>query len=149
MWGQSKTYLDSVNYYFGILLNNERDSINQYRIKHKTGGKILNLGNTPIESLGSLQSVGGNLILSETPIKSLGNLKSVGGSLDLRNTPIESLGNLQYVGGNLYSGNTPIKSLGNLQSVGGDLDLSKTPISKKYSEQEILQMINVGEEIYF
>ena len=42
MWGQSKTYLDSVNYYFGILLNHERDSINQYRIKHKTGEKILN-----------------------------------------------------------------------------------------------------------
>ena len=42
MWGQSKTYLDSVNYYFGILLTHERDSINQYRIKHKTGEKILN-----------------------------------------------------------------------------------------------------------
>ena len=44
MWGQSKTYLDSVNYYFGILLNHERDSINQYRIKYKTGKKILNRG---------------------------------------------------------------------------------------------------------
>jgi hypothetical protein len=42
MWGQSKTYLDSVNYYFGILLTHERDSINQYRIKHNTGEKILN-----------------------------------------------------------------------------------------------------------
>ena len=42
MWGQSKTYLDSVNYYFGILLTHERDSISQYRIKHKTGEKILN-----------------------------------------------------------------------------------------------------------
>lgn len=42
MWGQSKTYLDSVNYYFGILLTHERDSINEYRIKHKTGEKILN-----------------------------------------------------------------------------------------------------------
>ena len=29
-WGQSKTYLDSVNYYFGILLTHERDSINDY-----------------------------------------------------------------------------------------------------------------------
>ena len=40
-WGQM-SYLDSVNYYFGILLNKERDSINQYRIKHNTGEKILN-----------------------------------------------------------------------------------------------------------
>lgn len=29
-WGQQMTFLDSVNYYFEILLNNERDSINEY-----------------------------------------------------------------------------------------------------------------------
>lgn len=33
LFGQS-TFLDSVNYYFGVLLNQERDSINQYNKKN-------------------------------------------------------------------------------------------------------------------
>ena len=113
-------------------------------------GGSLNLKNSPIESLGNLQSVGGNLDLRGTPIKSLGNLQTVGGYLDLKGTPIKSLGNLQTVGGNLYLRNTPIESLGNLQSVGGGLYLYlyDTPISRKYSEEEIRQMVNVGGKIY-
>ena len=107
------------------------------------------LRETPIESLGNLQYVGGSLNLKGTPIKSLGNLQSVGGYLDLFQTPIKSLGNLQSVGGNLWLRYTPIESLGNLQSVDGGLDLEGTPISKKYSKEEIRQMIKVGEEIYF
>ena len=41
LWGQM-TKLDSVNYYFGILLNKERDSINQYNAKHNPEYKVLN-----------------------------------------------------------------------------------------------------------
>ena len=48
----------------------------------------LDLFGVPIESLGSLISVGNDLILFETQIESLGNLKSVGGDLDLENTPM-------------------------------------------------------------
>jgi hypothetical protein len=109
----------------------------------------LDLYRAPIQSLGNLISVGGNLDLRGTPIKSLGNLQYVGGYLDLKKTPIKSLGNLQSVGGNLWLRYTPIESLGNLQSVDGGLDLEGTPISKKYSKEEIRQMIKVGEEIYF
>jgi hypothetical protein len=47
---------------------------------------------------------------------------------------------------NLYD--TPIESLGNLTLVGGDLDLRDTSISKKYSEQEIRDKIEVGGKIY-
>jgi hypothetical protein len=43
---------------------------------------------------------------------------------------------------------TPIESLGNLQSVGGYLDLKYTPSSKKYTEEEIRQMVDVGGKIY-
>ena len=93
-------------------------------------------------------SIEGDLDLYGVKIKSLGNLQSVGGSLDLGGTPIESLGNLQSVGGYLNLLGTQIKSLGNLQSVGGDLHLSETPISKKYSEQEIRDMVNVNGNIY-
>ena len=128
----------------------------------------LDLFGTPIESLGNLQHVGGYLLLRNTEIKSLGNLQHVGLYLDLRNTQIESLGNLLYVGGSLFLYNTPIESLGNLQSVGGDLDLRNTPIkslgnlqsvggdldlfgtslSKKYTEEEIRQMVDVKQNIY-
>jgi hypothetical protein len=43
---------------------------------------------------------------------------------------------------------TPIKSLGNLTSVGGDLDLRGTPLSKKYTEEQIREMVNVDGDIY-
>ena len=75
-------------------------------------------------------------------------LYSIKGDLDLEKTPVESLGNLQSVGGYLDLGRTPIESLGDLQSVGGNLYLNDTPISKKYSEEEIRQMVNVGGKIY-
>ena len=107
----------------------------------------LNLRGTPIESLGNLTSVGGSLGLRGTPIKSLKNLKSVGGDLYLHNTPIESLGNLTTVGGFLDLAFTPIESLKNLKSVGGDLNLFGTPLSKKYTEEQIRQMVDVGGEI--
>ena len=114
---------------------------------YSIGGNLF-LQFTPIESLGNLTSVGGALKLQFTPIESLGNLESVGGNLDLSNTPIESLGNLTSVGGYLDLQGTPIKSLGNLISVGGDLDLRDTPLSKKYTEEEIRQMVDVGGGIY-
>jgi len=108
----------------------------------------LNLTDSPIESLENLQSVGGHLYLSNSPIKSLGNLQSVGGNLDLYNTPIESLENLQSVGGNLVLNGTPIESLGNLQSVGGYLHSVNTSLSKKYTEEEIRQMVDVKGSIF-
>ena len=108
----------------------------------------LNLENTPIESLGNLQSVGGYLYLNDTGIKSLDNLQSVGGYFFSNDTSIESLGNLQYVGGDLDLENTTIKSLENLQSVGGNLYLNFTPLSEKYTEEEIGQMVNVKGVIF-
>jgi hypothetical protein len=111
------------------------------------GGNLVLFGK-PIKSLGNLTSVGGYLDLRETQIKSLGNLQSVGVDLDLLRTPIESLGNLTSVGGNLDLEKTPIESLGNLKSVGNNLYLLRTPLSKKYTEEEIRQMVDVGGKIY-
>ena len=105
---------------------------------------LLDTGTTSIP----FDRVSGDLDLVGTKIQSLGNLQSVGGHLNLRRTPIKDLGNLQSVGGYLYLWGTPIKSLGNLQSVGGSLDLGGTPMSKKYSEQEIRQMVQVNGDIY-
>ncbi len=111
-------------------------------------GTGLDLNSTSIESLGNLISVSGDLILRGSNIKSLGNLTSVGGNLYLNLTQIKSLGNLTFVGGNLFLEQTPIESLGNLTYVGGYLDLNRTPISKKYSKEEIRQIVNVKGKIY-
>jgi hypothetical protein len=68
--------------------------------------------------------------------------------LYLRGSEIESLGNLTSVGGRLDLFNTRIESLGNLTSVGGNLGLRRTPLLKKYSEEEIRSMVEVGGEVY-
>jgi hypothetical protein len=73
---------------------------------------------------------------------------SIGGDLNLNDLPIKSLGNLISVGGHLNLFRTSIQSLGNLTSVGGYLYLSDTPLSKKYTEKEIRQMVDVGGKIY-
>ena len=122
-------------------------------LKFTNGRKFIILGDldlrgTPITSIGNLQSVGGYLDLGRTPITSIGKLQSVGGDLDLLGTPIESLGNLQSVGGDLNLYETPITSLGDLQSVGGDLYLLGTSLSKKFTEEEIRQMVNIEGNIY-
>jgi hypothetical protein len=92
-------------------------------------GSNLDLSNSRITSLGALKSVGDYLDLGNSRITSLGILESVGGFLDLQNTPITSLGALKSVGGYLVLHNTPITSLGALESVGGALDLTNTPIT--------------------
>ena len=56
-------------------------------------------------------SIEGNLDLRDTPIESLGNLQSVGRNLDLEKTPIQSLGNLEFVGGDLYLRGTPVSKM--------------------------------------
>ena len=109
----------------------------------------LDLEGMKIESLGNLTSVGGYLNLYGTKIESLGKLTSVGGYLYLRATNIKSLGNLTSVGGSLYLRSCEnLTSLGNLTSVGGSLSLEYTPISKKYSEEQIRQMVEVGGDIF-
>jgi hypothetical protein len=109
----------------------------------------LSLVNSKVKSLGNLTSVGGNLDLRYSGIESLGNLTSVGGYLDLVKGKIESFGNLKSVGSWLDLEYSKIKDLGNLISVGGHLYLTDTPLSKKYSEEEIRSMVEVGRSIYF
>ena len=73
---------------------------------------------------------------------------TISGDLNLNDLPIKSLGNLISVGGHLNLFRTSIQSLGNLTSVGGYLYLSDTPLSKKYTEKEIRQMVDVNGYIY-
>jgi hypothetical protein len=107
----------------------------------------LDLSESDIKSLGNLTSVGGDLYLWKSKIESLGNLTSVGGDLNLYKSEIKSLGNLTSVGDDLNLRGSEIESLGNLTSVGGNLYLNG-PLSKKYTEEEIRSMVEVGGEVY-
>jgi hypothetical protein len=84
----------------------------------------------------------GDLSLNNTKITSLpDNLLKIGGDLSLGNVPITSLPNNLKVEGDLSLINTRITSLPNDLQVGGDLELGSTPLSKKYTEEEIKQMV--------
>jgi len=109
----------------------------------KEGSKgDLNLPRSPITKLpGNLVKVGGFLNLERSQIQSLNNLRIVEGDLWLGNSQIQSLGNLKFVGEDLYLYDTFLKSLGNLQKIGGELHVEHTFFSKKYSKEEILQMV--------
>ena len=67
--------------------------------------------------------------------------------VNLSRTSITSLGNLISVGGDLILFKSKIESLGELQSVGGYLDLRRTPMAKKYTEEDIRNMVDVKGEI--
>jgi len=109
----------------------------------------LDLFKAPITKLpDNFIKVKGTLNLGVSRIKSLNNLKIIEKSLYLFDSQIQSLGNLQFVGENLYLLGTSFKSLGNLRFVGGDLYLQSTFFSKKYSKEEISQMLkNKGIEV--
>jgi hypothetical protein len=110
----------------------------------------LDLSRSNIKSIGNITSVEGNFKLNNTKIESLGNLTSVGGNFDLFGSGnLTDLGNLTSVGGNLYLNSCDkLISFGNLTLVGGDLELYGTPISKKYSEEEIRQMVEVNGQVF-
>ena len=84
----------------------------------------------------------GDLYLSNTKLTSLPNdLLKVGGNLGLGNVPITGLLNNFKVEKDLNLNNTSISSLPDDLQVGGDVILSNTPLSKKYTEEEIKQMV--------
>ena len=93
----------------------------------------------------------GDLDLYNTPITSLpNNLTYVGGDLRLSNSKIASLQNGLTIGGDLIISNTPITSLPKDLKVGDTLWLGDTPLSKKYTREQIKQMVPgvKGEIIY-
>jgi hypothetical protein len=65
----------------------------------------------------------------------------VGRSLFLQNAPIKELPDNLKVGDSLGLGNTLIKELPDNLKVGGFLGLRNTPLSKKYTEQQVRDLI--------
>ena len=81
----------------------------------------LDLTNTNITSLPDNLKVGGDLVLENSKITSFPDNLYVGEFLDIRNTKINTIPDNLYVGGYLY--------------------LNYTPLSKRYSKEEIREMI--------
>lgn len=108
----------------------------------KDGGKgDLDLSNTPIVSLPDGLEVGGTLNLRKTKITSLPDNLKVGEYLDLSFTPIAELPKGLEVGESLWLTNTRITSLPSDLKVKKRLSLKDTPISKKYTKEQIKQMV--------
>jgi hypothetical protein len=82
-------------------------------------------------------------------LESQGNPRySISGNLDLTLSDIESLGSLVRVEGDLDLSFSDIETLGNLNYVGGFLSLGYTPLSKKYTIEEIRNMVEVVGKVY-
>ena len=113
--------------------------IQQY-IKDGSKGN-LDLSETPITQLPNDLKVGGNLNLYRTPITQLPDNLTVGGDLYLSGTSITQLPNDLKVGGYLDLYGIPITQLPNDLKVGGNLNLKNTPLSKKYTKEQIKQMV--------
>jgi hypothetical protein len=78
-------------------------------------------------------------------ITDLNDLVEVTGNVSVHNDEIESLQNLEVIGGKLWITSKSLVDFGNLKSVGSDLIIGDTsPLSKKYTEEDIRNMINVG-----
>ena len=108
----------------------------------KDGGEDnLDLYKTPVEKLPDNLQVGGYLNLMRTPIEELPDNLKVGSGLYLTSTPIKKLPDSLKVSGHLSLKDTSIKELPDNLQVGVSLDLRNTPLSKKYSEEEIRNMI--------
>jgi hypothetical protein len=106
----------------------------------KVGG-TLDITNTSIQSLPADLQINGSLYIGNTKVQSLPAGLRVGGHLNLSYTSIKSLPDGLRVGGNLNFSSTPIQSLPADLQVGNELNLRNTPLSKKYTEDEIQQMI--------
>jgi len=115
----------------------------------KVGGSLY-LSNTRITSLPEGLKVGGSLNLSfTTTINSLPEGLEVGGNLSLYMTNITTLPEGLKIGGGLNLQYTEINSLPKTLTVGDGLNLIDTPISKKYTKEQLKQMLpNVEGEIY-
>ena len=73
-------------------------------------------------------------------VQSLGNLQSIGGNAYFKGSQVQSLGNLQSIGGYANFNDSQVQSLGNLQSIGGDADFMD-------SKKNIFRLLKTGDNV--
>lgn len=101
----------------------------------------LDLSDTNITSFPNGLKVNSSLWLSNTPITSFPDNFKIEGELALNNTKITTLPDNLEVGDNLYLQNSPITTIPSSLRVNGSLWLKDTPISKKYTKEQLKQML--------
>jgi len=135
----------------------------------KKVGKHLDVTNSKITSLGTIESVRGELRANNSNLIDLGNLEYVGNYVNLENTHITSLnklkrvqdglnieklklkdlGELEYVGRDLWLCNTSLEYKDNgLKFVGNDVWLSKNNQTDNFVTKEDLKTVEIKGEIY-
>lgn len=115
-----------------------------YRVKYSKEDKdkqLIRIANQKVKQYIKDGSKG-NLDLSDAPITELPAGLEVGGDLYLSDTPIAELPAGLKVGGNLsLFNNTHITQLPADLKVDGNLHLKNTPITKKYTIEQLKQML--------
>ena len=102
----------------------------------------LHLSNTNITKLPNDLYVKGDLYLfNSKQITKLPDKLHVGGNLVLNNSNITELPDKLHVGRYLVLNNSNLTELPNNLYIDGDLYIKGTPLSKKYSHEEIREMI--------
>ena len=110
-------------------------------IQYKYEGD-LHLSNTNITKLPNDLYVKGDLYLfNSKQITKLPDKLHVGGNLVLNNSNITELPDKLHVGRYLVLNNSNLTELPNNLYIDGDLYIKGTPLSKKYSHEEIREMI--------
>ena len=124
-----------------VLIRRTNDKIQEY-IRNGFGGD-LDLRNSPIKFLPkNLTKVGGSLNLMYSQIEKLPDNLTVNGYLWLDYCKnLQSLPNGLKVIGELDLQDTNLTSLPSDLEVGGSLYLWDTPISRRYTEEQIRQMV--------
>ncbi len=109
-------------------------------------GDFKNFNNQNLESLGSLNYIGGRLLIKSSKLKNFGELKEIGENLIIKKnhslkylgnnlkkikknllieySDVESLGSIEYVGGGINLKGCKLKDIGNLKYVGGFIIMS-------------------------
>lgn len=86
-------------------------------------GESLFVSGGILNSLGSLEYIGKNLIITEySKIKSLGNLKFVDKNIDIYSENLKSMGKVEKIGGSLRLHSSGVKTLSALKEIKGSLD---------------------------
>ena len=110
----------------------------------------LNLTNRKIAKLPDNLTVRGDLYLTRASITKLPDNLAVGRDLFVSRTKITELPDNLKVGGNLHASYTKINSLPVNLNIGRDLTLMDTPMSRKYTEDQLKQMLpGVKGNIFF
>ena len=135
-----KTFLEA---YRQVLLKENTISLTNYKVKYSVEDKKGQQAKLAYKKVQDYITNGsqGNLDLNGTPIPQLPADLKVGGSLYLNNTSITQLPAGLKVEGDLNLVRTPITQLPADLEVGGDLFLSRTPIAKKYTTDQLKQML--------